>query len=58
MNMLRAVRGFLRIWLVFGDGDNDAVFDSARADVVTVTATFHDFSPGGRRSALREKVEQ
>jgi hypothetical protein len=28
-----------RFWLVFGGGDNDAVFDSARGDVVTVTDT-------------------
>ena len=27
-----------RIWLVFGGADNDAVFDSARADCVSVSA--------------------
>jgi hypothetical protein len=44
-----------RFWLIFGDGDNDAVFDSARGDIVTVTAPFREISPG---ATLREKAEQ
>jgi len=33
----RQARQDARFWLVFGGGDNDAVFDSARAVIVTVT---------------------
>jgi len=36
-----------RFWLVFGAGDNDVVFDSARADIVTVTGRNWDICRWG-----------
>ena len=44
--------GFSCFWLIFRGGDNEAVFDSARAVIVTVTAPFQRIFHLGRPLSL------